>query len=352
MTLFRLLTPRAKQFLFVLACMVGVGFLSFVPHHVPRLYHQSLIPVKEVDSFAPLVSKLHKTKNTFNLKSPIQLVLQAHAAASYDNASSYIAIDMDNGQIIEGKNPDAPLPIASLTKVMSSVIGLDLMASTDEVTISQYSSLMPATTIGVVPGQKMQIQELLHAMLMTSANDAAQALHDGVNDAYHSDVFVRAMNEKATFLGLTHSHFANAEGFDDSNNYSSVKDLALLSHYALTNYPVIASIAQQDFLHMPADSFHKQYDLNNWNGLLGVYPGVYGLKIGNTGQAGYTTIVASERNGHRVLVVLLGTPGVLERDQWAADLLDTAFNDAYNLPPVGVTADALRAKYATWQYWN
>lgn len=351
-TIYNMLTPRAKRFLLVMLCLIGILTTSLFPHTSPTQKHTAQLHKLQADILSPLIAKLHKVKNTFTLKDKLAMFPQAHAAESYDNAAAYIAIDMDSGQILEEKNPDAKLPIASLTKVMSSVIGLDLLQPADTITISQYASTMEPTKIGVVPGQKMQVQELLHAMLMTSANDAAQSLHDGVNAYYNNDIFVSAMNEKAAFLGLTDTHFANPEGFDDPNNYSSVKDLAVLSHYALTQYPLIAAIAQKDYTQLPANASHKQFDLYNWNGLLGVYPGVYGLKIGNTGAAGYTTIVASERNGHKILVVLLGTSGVLQRDQWAADLFDTAFQEAYGLSPVGITAKDLQAKYATWQYWN
>src|SRR5690606_3687251 len=96
---------------------------------------------------------------------------------------------------------------------------------------------------------------------------------------------------------------------------------------------------------------HKQFDLYNWNGLLGVYPGASGVKIGNTGDAQKTTIVTAERNGKKLLVVVLGAPGVLERDMWAAELLDLGFEKQYGMAPINVTEEQLRAKYKTWKYW-
>src|SRR5258706_13802462 len=154
----------------------------------------------------------------------------------------------------------------------------------------------------------MTLAELLHAMLMTSANDAAQVIQDGINTKYHENVFTRAMNEKALFLGLKDSRFDNPQGFDSINNFSSAHDLALLAHYALTNYPLIGKIVQKDYTQLPANQYHKLFDLYNWNGLLDVYPNVYGVKIGNTGRAGTTMVVGSQRAGKDIVVILLGAP--------------------------------------------
>lgn len=104
-------------------------------------------------------------------------------------------------------------------------------------------------------------------------------------------------------------------------------------------------------LFYPQDDNHKQADLYNWNGLLGVYPGVKGVKIGNTEDAGYATTVLAEREGKKILVVLLGAPGVLQRDLWPSMLLDIGF-EKLGLKPIGITEDQLRAKYSTWKYWN
>lgn len=319
-------------------------------HNNPLRAISSLHMQKQDIVWLSVEKKLNKNSNSFLLSETPQIVGQVHAANSYDNAKAYIAVDYQNGNIISQKNENAPVPIASLTKLMSAVITLDLVKSTDTVTVTSDLASITPTKIGIGQGERMSVKEFLEAMLMTSANDAAQAVRDGINDKYHEDIFVRAMNEKAKFLGLTHTHFSNPQGFD-GNNYSSAHDLAILTHYALSQYPVIAQIVSQDYMFLPPTSAHKQYDLYNWNGLLDVYPGISGVKIGNTDDAGYTMVVTSERNGKKVLAVILGAPGILERDLWTASLLDDAFQ-SYGLPPVNVTATSLQAKYATWRYWN
>jgi D-alanyl-D-alanine carboxypeptidase len=187
---------------------------------------------------------------------------------------------------------------------------------------------------------------------MTSANDAIQVIKEGVDQKYNADIFVRSMNENAQVLGLHDSHFANPQGFDSPDNYSSAADLATLSQYALSHYPLIDQIAKQDYVQLPANVDHKQFDLYNWNGLLDVYPGAEGIKIGNTGAAGYTTVVLANRENKKILVVVLGAPGVLERDLWASELLDLGYQQTMGLTAVDVTSDQLHEKYSTWKYWN
>jgi len=177
-----------------------------------------------------------------------------------------------------------------------------------------------------------------------------EVIREGVDHKYSDEVFIKAMNLKAEIIGLHNTHFQNPQGFDDKDNYSTVEDLAILSHYALNNYPLISQIVTKDYLFLNGNGNHKQFDLYNWNGLLGVYPGVFGVKIGNTEAAGTTTVVASERNGKKLLAVLLGTSDVLDRDLKAAKLLDAAFEKTLGLEPVSITAQQLQHKYASWKF--
>jgi D-alanyl-D-alanine carboxypeptidase len=307
-------------------------------------------PVDVMQTVRPLLQKTPAP--TYKLKKQTTFIPQAHAAAVYDSASAYVSANFATGEVYAEKNLSARLPIASITKVMSSVVALDLAKPTDIFTVTTKAANVEPTSIGVVPGEKMTLSELLHAALMTSANDAVEVIRDNIDAKYGDGVFVNAMNEKATFLGLQNSHFANPQGYDDPNHYSSAEDLTTLAYYAMTNYPLIAEIVKKDFVRLPANDMHKQFDLYNWNGLIGVYPNVEGIKIGNTDRAQTTTMVVSERGGEKVIAVVLGAPRIIERDEWAGALLDEGFSKSLNLKPVGVTEEQLRTKYATWQYWQ
>lgn len=352
---FKIRPSRAIAFLsgmLLIMLIMGLSDLKINPYLIVSDFFHT-----QIESHAPIFQKikpkLFKTSaNILDIKQDSGIVESANAGSIDENAAAYIVVDEDSGQVLAQKNADKKLPIASLTKIMSAVVALDLSKQDELFKISSTAANESPTRIGVVPGQKMKVSELLDAALMTSANDAAQVLKEGVNSKYNSPVFVAAMNEKAIFLGLSNTHFDNPQGFDSSRNFSSAKDLAVLAHYALSNYPLIAQTTQKDYQFLPADSNHKQFDLYNWNGLLDVYPGVRGVKIGNTDSAGTTTIVSSVRNGKKVLVVILGAPDILNRDLLASKLLDLGFEKLANLPPVNVTSWDLLAKYQTWKYFN
>lgn len=297
--------------------------------------------------FESIKPKLYVKKNSYLLHT--DHVEPASIDATSD-LSSYVVVDFKTGNILAEEKSQSSFSIASLTKVMSAIVALDLMKEDEELPVTTHASEMIPTKIGVVPGEALTVSEVLHAALMTSANDAVEVLRDSIDAKYGNGIFVQAMNEKAEFLGLSHTHFDNPQGFDGKNNYSSAQDLATLSHYALTNYPLISAIVKKDYVTLPANSMHKKFDLYNWNGLVGVYPDVEGVKIGSTGNAGKTTIVLSQRQGQEVLVVALGAPGILERDLIAAELLNVGFEKAAHLPPVVITAQALAEKYASWKY--
>lgn len=342
------LKSRWKVFAVSGGLVFAMVILPYLGVKVPSLI--SPMP-KKADVFDKVEPKLDQKVNNFQIHRSSGLVTTVGASGDYDGASAYAVMDFSNGNILYQKNLSQKIPIASLTKIMTAVVALDLASPDEQFTVSQKAADQIPTKIGVVPGEKMTLQELLDASLLTSANDAVQAIADGVDAKYGEPVFVRAMNAKARFLGLKDSYFTNPQGLDDGSPYSSAEDLAVLTHYALSNYPQIYQTVRKDYIFLPQSATHKQFDLYNWNGLLDVYPGVMGVKIGNTDAAGYTTIVLSKRDNDQVMVVLLGAPGVLERDMWASELLDLGFSN-FNIAPANITEAQLKDKYATWKYFN
>lgn len=294
---------------------------------------------------------LQSNVKTFRLKKRLDLIPQALASSEYEKASAYGVIDLETGDVISQKRLSDKLPIASLTKIMTAVVALDLTSPDEEFSVDFDESQIIPTRFAFNRGDKLTLKELLNGMLLTSANDCAQIIKDGFDTKYGNGTFIAAMNEKAILLGLKNSHFNNPQGFDDSSHFSSVEDLTLLTRFALNHYPIISEIVQKDHEIALQTSGHAEFYMNNWNGLIGVYPGAYGVKIGNTGDAGYTTVVAAKREGKTLLAVVLGAPGILERDMWAAELLDTGFS-TYGISPAKVTEAEFRAKYQTFKYSN
>ncbi len=320
------------------------------------LLHKFLIsPVGENIGVMDLVRpKLAQKPNTFTLNKPLTLTQEAVASSNqdYDLAKAYVVVDFETGKIIKSKNLTEKMPMASLTKVMTAVTALDLVPTTQTFIVDENSANQIPTKLVLTPGEKITLDEALNAAILTSANDMTQLINNGVNNFYNSEIFIPAMNEKAKIIGMKNSSFTNPQGFDNPKHYSTVEDLAILTNYALTKYPILEEISKKPMDLLPQTQNHKEFHLNNWQGLINVYPGTSGLKIGNTGRAKHTTIVVSERNNHKVIAILLGAPGVLERDLWTAQLLDDAFEAEFGLEPVNITELDLRAKYATWKYFN
>ncbi len=342
----KFLTPFQKRiFIGSLLAVFFISALQYLDIHSPKL----VIPVPSMhpailDRISPF---LESKQNMFQLHKKTSFIGKAYANGDYDEAHAYAVVNFESGEVLLEKNTEAAIPIASLTKIMTAVVALDL-ASPDEVfTVSKHASLEIPTKINVAPGEKFTLRELLMASLMTSANDATEVIKEGIDTKYGGAVFIQAMNKKAEILGLEKTHFENAQGFDAPSHLSSVADLSVLAHYAMTNYPLIKEIAQVESAVLPENNDHAAYTLQNWNGLLGVYPHVMGIKIGNTDLAKRTTIVLSERENIQLLSVLLGAPGIKERDMWTAALLDEGFA-TYGIERADITIDDLQAKYNAW----
>lgn len=336
---------RSRAFrLFVITLVAGF-VMSIVPHL--NLGAANLAtPLAKMDVLESVKVKLEEKINDFSLVKPI--IPSVSAGEEYEQASAFGVIDFDSGEIIASKNLSEKLPMASLTKVMTAVVGLDL-ASPDEIfEVSERAASQVPSKVMLRSGERVSFSDLLESMLISSANDSAQTILEGIDKKYGGPVFIGAMNLKAEILGLKNTHFTNPAGFDSPNHFSSIEDLATLSHYAMTNYPKIAQIVSKEFEDL-TNGEDPRFFLNNWNGLLGIYPGTKGIKIGNTGKAGKTTIVLSEREGKKILIVLLGAPGVLERDLWASELLNLGF-EKLGIDPVEVTEEQLKDKYASWRY--
>ncbi len=336
--------------MFLIVALQHLGFrLPLLQHFKMQINLVSPLPEKNyfLDTVLPL---LEQKKMQFELKNDTSLIPQSYAAGELDadTANAYTVIDLDTGLILFEKNGEKRFAVASLTKIMTALTALDLASPNEIFTIEKRATRAIPSVIGVTEGEKLTLTELLNGALLMSGNDAAEAIRDGIDAKYGELVFIRAMNEKAKFLGLVNSNFSNPQGFDYGNNHSSAHDMARLTQYALTQYPLINSIVKQDYLTIPSNANHKEFEMKNWNGLIGVYPGAQGVKIGFTESAGKTTIVVANRNGKNILVVLLGAPGILERDLWAAQLLDLGFQKSIGLEPVNITEEQLQIKYASW----
>jgi D-alanyl-D-alanine carboxypeptidase (penicillin-binding protein 5/6) len=187
----------------------------------------------------------------------------------------------------------------------------------DVVQVGRSAAAETGSRLGLAAGERVRVSDLLAAALIASANDACHALAD-----WHSGserAFVERMNHRAAELGLRATRFANACGHDAPGHYSTAQDLAALTEAALRHPTFAALVARPTHAVHTADG-HRRFDLVNSNALIGRFPGAIGVKSGYTRKAGKCVIALAERDGARVLLVLLGAPnrwwdahGVLER---------------------------------------
>ena len=246
-----------------------------------------------------------------------------------------VLIDEDSGTVLYEKNADERRPVASITKVMTMLLTFEALQAgkislTDIVPVSEHAYHMGGSQIWLEPGEQLTLQEMLKAVCISSANDAAVAVAEFV--AGSEPAFVERMNARAAELGMTATHFANACGLDEEGHLSSARDVAVMSREMLLHHPEV-----RDYCTVWMDTLRGgKTQLVNTNKLLKSYPGITGLKTGTTGKAGVCITASAERDGLRLIAVVLGASSGKERFEAAKALLDYGFahyeNSAAELP--------------------
>lgn len=234
------------------------------------------------------------------------------------NALAAVVMEASSGRVLFSKNATVKRSIASTTKIMTAIVALENGGLEDEVTISKRAAGIGGSTIGLQTGQKFTLKELLYAMLMSSANDAAIAVAEHIGGTVEG--FAEMMNRKAESLGAANSHFVTPHGLDTDSQYSTAYDVAIITRYALKN-PVFSEIVSTSTSYIPG------HGLYNTNELLGAYPGVDGVKTGYTGKAGRCLVTTIQKDGMRLVSVVLGSPTRTARANASSALLDYAYEN-------------------------
>lgn len=236
------------------------------------------------------------------------------------SASSALVLEESSGRIMLEKNARERRPIASLTKLMTAVIILERGCLEDMVRVNKRATTMPGASLGLRPGQRVLLRDLLAALLVKSANDAAVAAAEHVCGS--EEKFVKVMNEKALSLGLLDTHFCNCHGLDHPDHYSTAYDMALLSRYAMS-LPFLVRCVKSKEVAVCLEGFARPKVWRNSNKFLGLYLGADGIKTGYTGEAGRCLVASALRGGHRLIAVLLN-----DKERWrdACELLEYGFS--------------------------
>ena len=241
-----------------------------------------------------------------------------------------ILVDLGTGTVLYEKNADEQRAIASITKVMTLLLTFQALEAgrvqlTDIVPVSEHAYGMGGSQIWLEPSEQLTLEEMLKAICISSANDAAVAVAEYIGGS--EDAFVQQMNAEAARLGMTGTHFENACGLDETGHLSTARDVAVMSREMLLHHTEIA-----DYCTIWTDTLRGgETQLVNTNKLLRSYQGITGLKTGTTGGAGVCISASAERDGLGLVAVILGAPSSKDRFDAARTLLDYGFANYQSL---------------------
>ncbi len=256
-------------------------------------------------------------------------------------AAPYAAMVMDarSGEVLHSRNADTRLHPASLTKMMTLYITFQAVKRGEirldtVVTISKKAASEPPSKLGLHAGQKIQLQYLIRAAAVKSANDAATALAEAVGGS--EAAFARRMNRTAKALGMTRSTFKNAHGLTEAGHLSTARDMTLLGRHLFYDHPEYYNLFSR------RTTMAGDIQVANTNrSFLGAYKGADGIKTGYTRAAGFNLVASAERGSERIIATMFGGRSTAQRNAEVAKLLDMGFarapsNVAVNKPKLPV----------------
>ncbi len=253
---------------------------------------------------------------------------QAQDAPIFETkATQAILIDAKSGIVLYEKDADTAIPPASMSKLVTQTIVFDALKAgslklDQEFIVStdawkRGGGAAGGSTMYAEVNSRIKVDDLIHAAIIQSANDACIVLAEGMSGS--EQAFTQRMANKARELGLKNSTFANATGLPDPNHKMSVRDLSIVAHYIITTHPDYYKIyGQPEFL-------WNKINQQNRNPLLKDYPGADGMKTGYTKEAGYGLVGSAMRDGRRLILVVAGLNSINDRKAEAQKLMDWGF---------------------------
>ena len=234
---------------------------------------------------------------------------RAQAPPDLTNAAAAILIDARDGKVLLDKNAEEQRAIASTTKLMTALLALERARPRERFVAPRYDALPVESKINLRAGESMTVADLLEALLLESANDAAVTLAEGVSGSRRA--FVAEMNARAEDLGLADTSYANPIGLDDPLNYSTARDLSALAARLLHNRRFARTVDMPSAV-LASGALRRIVD--NRNVLVGEYPFVDGVKTGFTARAGNVLVGSGSKRGAQVISVVMGEPTEAQRD--------------------------------------
>lgn len=236
------------------------------------------------------------------------------------SARACVIIDEASGRVLLSHNADAPLPMASTTKVMTALLALELGDLDAPVTCSRSAFGVPGTSIYLSEGETLTLREMLTGLMLASGNDAAVAIAEHIGGT--AEDFCRLMTARAAELGCTNTVFLTPHGLPKDGHYTTARDLALIAREAM-KHEVFRELVSTKRATIPWEGRSYSRVLNNKNRLLSTYEGATGIKTGYTKKAGRCLVFGAEREGMRIIGVVLNCADWFDE---AARLMDVAFD--------------------------
>jgi D-alanyl-D-alanine carboxypeptidase (penicillin-binding protein 5/6) len=317
------LTARLTILIAVAAVIAG-GTVAWV-----STSHSSAVAFQHVDDRHTAVHT-HASPTPTASPSPVYTI-QVTGAPKGVAAKGAVIADASTGQVLWSRDLETERPMASITKVMTALLVLQSGDLNRVLTVPNgvlnYVWKYDGDSAGFKPGEKLTEYDLLEALLVTSAADAAYTFATDLGPGLTA--WVAKMNAEASALGMAHTHFTSPDGLPyptETSTYSTPADLLVLGLAAM-KYPVLRSIVNQRSYHLPAGPGHPQFWWDNTDELLGSYAGAIGIKTGFTDDAGHCLLFAAVRNGRELMGVVLGSPenGAGAGAQAAAKILNWGF---------------------------
>lgn len=246
------------------------------------------------------------------------ILVSSISADTSVSAESAIVIEASTGKVIYEKNADVRRGMASTTKIMTALCAIEAAELTDVITVAKEAEGVEGSSVYLKAGDRLTLGDLIDALMLESANDAATAIAVGVSGSVEG--FAALMNKKAEELGLSDTHFTNPHGLSDDEHYTTARDLARLATVAMENSVFRQTVSKQTGKISLGDSTRF---LRNHNKMLRIYDGACGVKTGFTKACGRCLVSAAERDGMTLVAVTLNAP-----DDWNdhRTLLDMGFS--------------------------
>jgi len=250
------------------------------------------------------------------------ITLSASGLAAAEGRYSSIVMDARTGEILQQDSAEEERYPASLTKMMTLYMLFDALdrgqlTLNTQLTASRHAARMPATRLGLRRGDHITVDQAIRALVVQSANDAAVVVAERLGGT--ESHFAQMMTSRAREIGMTDTNFANANGLPNVRQHTTARDMAILGQRLWRDFP-----DRYAYFQTPDMSWRRRYAINH-NHLLGRVEGVDGIKTGYTNASGFNLVSSAERNGHRVIVVVMGGETSSARDSQVAYLIDGAF---------------------------